>query len=486
MSALSRIDAHVIRSLALGFVGMVACDSSDEAAVLTREQLLDPQTCKTCHPKHYEQWSGSMHAYAAEDPVFIAMNRRAQEEAQLGDFCVKCHAPMAVREGLTLDGLNLAEVPAHLKGVTCYFCHNASDVTADHGNPVTLANDTVMRGGISDPVDPKVHEAAYSEFHDRNSEKSSRMCGACHDFQTPQGVFLERTFAEYRETLFAQPTSSFDTCQGCHMEGEFGVIANVPGVPARRHHDHLWPGVDVALSDFPYRAAMRAAVEECALRNSIQYFSFEAEGDALSTFVATLETSAGHGQPSGASQDRRMWLEIVAYDETDRVVFESGRLADDQNDELLKTLDQTWEFHELIYDAQGNPTHMFWEAAPSAAYPTGYVDRALPGAKTPQAGGHSRTTTFRLPLKLPRRAEFRVRMRPVGFDVLNDLIASGHLAPAVLAEMPTFTLYSAVAEWTPGTQDPRDFTLRPTSFPDCERYRCMFDQGPTGDPNACP
>jgi len=289
--------------LVFGLFCLAACDSTPEAAALTREQLLDPQTCKTCHPKHYEQWSGSMHAYATEDPVFIAMNRRAQEEAQIGDFCVKCHAPMAVREGLTQDGLNLAELPAHLHGVTCYFCHNAVDVTADHGNPLVLANDNVMRGGISDPVDPKVHGAAYSEFHDRNSEKSSRMCGACHDFETPQGVFLERTFAEYQQTLFATPTASFDTCQGCHMEGEFGVVANVPGVPARRHHDHLWPGVDVALSDFPYRAAMRAAVEECALRNSIQFFSFEAEGDALSTFVATLETR-GSGSPETESCGR--------------------------------------------------------------------------------------------------------------------------------------------------------------------------------------
>ena len=40
-----------------------------------------------------------MHAYAAEDPVFLAMNARGQRETKgaLGDFCVKCHAPMAVQ-----------------------------------------------------------------------------------------------------------------------------------------------------------------------------------------------------------------------------------------------------------------------------------------------------------------------------------------------------------------------------------------------------
>ena len=463
---------------------LASCSSEEPAVALTRQQLLDPQTCKTCHPIHYEQWSSSMHAYAAEDPVFLAMNRRGQEEAKLGDFCVNCHAPMAVREGLTTNGLNLAELPAHMRGVTCYFCHNAMDVEGEHGNRLKLANDTVMRGGVRDPVDPGAHQAAYSEFHDRNSPKSSRMCGACHDFEVPSGVFLERTFAEYRETLFARTESrSFDTCQGCHMEGRFGVIANVPGVPARRVHDHLWPGVDIALTDFPHRAAMRAAVEECALRNSIQFFSFEPDGASLSTFVATLETSAGHSLPSGAAQDRRMWLEIVGYDEQDRVVFESGRIADNESEERLKTESQAWSLHEQIFDANGEQVHMFWEVAKSARYPLGYVENALPGAKTPEAGGHSKSFTYRLPLKLPHRAEFRVRMRAVGFDVLQDLVSSGHLAPGVVAEMPTFTLYSAVVEWNASSSNPRDFTLTPTSSPDCERYRCMFE---TGREDACP
>jgi hypothetical protein len=40
-----------------------------------------------------------MHAYAAEDPVFLAMNARGQRETQgaLGAFCVNCHAPLAVQ-----------------------------------------------------------------------------------------------------------------------------------------------------------------------------------------------------------------------------------------------------------------------------------------------------------------------------------------------------------------------------------------------------
>src|SRR5688572_17420291 len=51
-----------------------------EPITLTREQLLDPEACKDCHPRHYREWKSSMHAYAADDPVFLAMNQRGQEE----------------------------------------------------------------------------------------------------------------------------------------------------------------------------------------------------------------------------------------------------------------------------------------------------------------------------------------------------------------------------------------------------------------------
>ena len=48
----------------------------------TIEQLKDPATCKECHAKHYRDWSGSMHAYASDDPLFLAMNERGQREAK--------------------------------------------------------------------------------------------------------------------------------------------------------------------------------------------------------------------------------------------------------------------------------------------------------------------------------------------------------------------------------------------------------------------
>ena len=45
---------------------------------LDAEALMDPAACQGCHPEAYREWSGSMHAYASDDPVFIALNAFAQ------------------------------------------------------------------------------------------------------------------------------------------------------------------------------------------------------------------------------------------------------------------------------------------------------------------------------------------------------------------------------------------------------------------------
>ncbi len=93
-----------------GAILPLGCSSTGSDAprpTFTAEQLRDPTQCKSCHATHYADWSRSMHAYASEDPVFLAMNARGQRETggKLGTFCVQCHAPVAVNDKKTTDGL---------------------------------------------------------------------------------------------------------------------------------------------------------------------------------------------------------------------------------------------------------------------------------------------------------------------------------------------------------------------------------------------
>ena len=53
------------------------------------------------------------------------------------------------------------------------------------------------------------------------------------------------------------------------------------------------------------------------------------------------------------------------------------------------------------------------------------------------------------------RMTVRLRMRPIGVDVLRDLVESGDLDERVIAKMPTFTLHGASREWRPNEPVPR-------------------------------
>src|SRR4051812_29955443 len=193
-------------SAALVAIAAIFAAACGDAPVLSIAELQDPQTCKDCHPKHVAQWSGSMHAYASDDPVFVAMNKRGQRETggALGTFCVKCHAPMAVELGLTTGAFDPAQVPAAARGITCYFCHNVKAVQDTHNNGVVVAHDQTMRGGIGDPVGSPAHHASYDKLMDSDANQSE-ICGSCHDVVTPRGIALERTYQEWQTTFFSQP-----------------------------------------------------------------------------------------------------------------------------------------------------------------------------------------------------------------------------------------------------------------------------------------
>ena len=312
-------------------------------------ELYDSKRCATCHPKHYDEWSASMHAYAAEDPVFLAMNRRGQEETDgaLGSLCVNCHAPLAVRTGLTTDGLNLADVPAELRGVTCYFCHNVESVEGTHNNPLRLSDDVTMRGRIENPVENGVHRSEYSAFLAGDQPESASMCGSCHDIVVPsppapvEPVALERTFTEWKRSVFAPENapspSSMSTCSSCHLP-TVTTEPIAPSGPKRARHSHHMASVNGPLTPFPAtgNAARDAelAAEQAERRRQILDPTVRVEicvqrlSDTESAIHVTLDNAnAGHNFPSGASQDRRAWTEVVAY-QGDAIIYQSGVVPD--------------------------------------------------------------------------------------------------------------------------------------------------------------
>ena len=465
-----------------------ACSSIDDEPPVSFdiEKLKDPATCKECHAQHYREWSASMHAYASKDPVFLAMNRRGQEETAgaLGSFCVNCHAPMAVQEGKTTDGLDIAELPESLQGVTCYFCHNVAAVEGTHNNPIRLAKDTTMRGSFRDPepVANSVHASTYSRFMSGSTPESAQFCGACHDIVLPSPpappprdgtpVKLERTFSEWQDSVFSFGGDGGTlglSCSGvCHMPPppdpfrKYGPAAEKAGlkVGGRDLHEHLFPGADVALTPFPDTGdANDDAFLESHHRQRIQYLldntiqvkeicveSIDLEKVRVKVQLENI--GAGHFWPSGASHDRRAWVEVNAYVDGN-LVYESGTVGPGEDVTALAAANpDIWLFRDQLLGVGDKEPHMFWDIAQSNA-------RMLPAPITRDTGlpefytNHrsqdfpaARAKTIAAPLDRKRlRVTVLVRLQPMGFDVLDDLIASGHLDPAIRGKMPIFNLH---------------------------------------------
>jgi hypothetical protein len=406
---------------------------------------LDPATCANCHADHYRAWSGSMHAYAGDDPVFVAMNARGQRETggALGTFCVQCHAPMAVRLGLTKDGTDLAKLPSKLRGVTCFFCHSVDAVQGTHDAPMHLATDGAMHASIADPIANDAHPSAYSTLHDRAHAASTQLCGSCHDVTTTANVDVERTFAEWRGSIFAHDDGKhLRTCGNCHMPETNGVAANVAGAPMRRVHDHAMPGADVALTPFAETEAQRTGVQTTLDPAISARLCVTSQGTMLGVELRLDNALMGHDFPSGASHDRRAWAEVIAY-AAGQTIFQSGVVADGQSVTALVD-PQLFLLRERLLDANGADARFMWQASSFAV-------ASLPPKVTDVTSDPTFDRSVAKSWLVDASADrvtARVRMIPIGLDVVDDLVASGDLDPALRARVPVFELRATVLEWT--------------------------------------
>jgi hypothetical protein len=489
----------------------MACSSHSSTPtpvpVMTRAQLLDPNTCSTCHSAHYHDWSQSMHAYASKDPVFLAMNARGQRETggQLGTFCVQCHAPMAVRDGMTTDGLNLASLPAvYQQGVTCFFCHSIESVSVAHGGPIAadaafdpdasldnagvdLANDLVMRGEYPNPESPQAltantaHASSYSPLHDHTQPESGQLCGACHDVVSPPGGEIERTYYEWSHSVYATTGAQGEltTCaaSGCHMSAEptLTPIASGQGfsAPARTVHEHDFPGVDVALDpNFTNAAIERGVVQQKLDSETLQgAVCVTALGGVR---VVLDDVAVGHQWPSGATQDRRAWVEVRAS-RNGVPIYQSGVVPDGGTPTEVANDPDMWLLRDCMFGPDGGQVEMFWQAASVQ----GNELPALASVNGLNSGTYThRTQLFPrsgLPITIdggavePDDVKVWVWIQPVGLDVLSDLVDSGDLDAGVLGAMPVFQVSltgpntPGLLEWTPGAatpegNDPYDLT----------------------------
>jgi hypothetical protein len=206
------------------------------------------------------------------------------------------------------------------------------------------------------------------------------------------------------------------------------------------------PGVDIALTEFPGADAQRTLVQD-ALDSSV-WVQLEVFDYGLGTgiTVALDNIAAGHGFPSGAAHDRRAWVEIVALDDTDAVIWSSGTVEDDEPlREVIARDPDVWWLGDWARKADGSDAHAFWEVDDIESSVLVAPSRFSPDDPRYEEPHVSRT--WDLTGLFPSRVDVAVHIRPIGLDVLDVLIASGDLDPTFRAKMPTFTLEGSRTTW---------------------------------------
>ena len=217
-----------------------------------------------------------MHAYAADDPVFRAMNARAPARDQRRARRLLRQVPRAdggARRRSPPTGSTWTTLPQQLQGRDLLLLpRRSSRSTATHNNPLALANDdsavrSVLRSGAGHAAQGRLLALAR-----RRDAGSASMCGSCHDIQNLQGAHVERTFEEWQGTLFATPPNG-QGCAACHMNARDG--RRLGGVDEGAHAARrtafpasTWRSRPFPETDTQQRAGAGAARHRCCSRRS--------------------------------------------------------------------------------------------------------------------------------------------------------------------------------------------------------------------------
>jgi len=248
-------------------------DSSENAhaALFLENRFPSATTCKTCHPRHFEEWAVSQHAYAQISPVFNAMHGTVLKltNGTNGDFCIRCHTPVGMNLGEPLFMSNMDRHPTSREGVTCITCHRLS---RNYGK--ISGRLPIVEGDITQPIygptgsknlqqaleNPEIRVTTEPEGRGRKIHSDvkkytylsqSGLCGTCHDVTLVNGFRLEEAFSEYKMSPAA---SRGESCQDCHMStvpgkasgyarGPAAVVGGVE-TPERKLTNHMFVGPD--------------------------------------------------------------------------------------------------------------------------------------------------------------------------------------------------------------------------------------------------
>lgn len=353
--------------------------TSAEGGYLDIDSFDPPETCQGCHQEIYDQWKGSMHSNAWNDPVYLALMRAASKATKglTDNLCIGCHTPIGLTTGeATPGGERLS--PLSKNGVQCDFCHNISAITGIGNASFVLTPKKYGRslkfGPFKDASSP-YHDTTYSDLHTK-----SELCGACHNVTHPLNrIPIERTYDEWKDSPY--PAEGIG-CQECHMSPGPGFKKN-PGRAAigakEREHifTHYFVGGNTMVPSMlgsEKHARLAREMLQSAARMEIISVRNVRPGATATVVIRVHNSGAGHKLPTGFPEGREMWVDFSVLDGKGKELFRLGRIDGEGRLE-----EGTRNFKVVLGDDAGNIIDVeVWKASrilhDNRILPRGYAD----------------------------------------------------------------------------------------------------------------
>lgn len=220
-------------------------------AIWTEGCYPSAETCRKCHPKQYEEWRASGHAYSAISPMFTRFEQAMIDltRGTVGSFCMRCHSPVGTQMKVPRAS-SMLDAPAIVReGVTCVACHRVREhywrSNGDRRIEPGDIHQPVYGGKGGAGVAAAIAKADEYKLKLESSDTgpgqrihregrffkpitNSDLCVSCHQVAVHPGIWLEVVHAQYRSGPAAKKGIS---CQDCHMGA-------VPGKPLGYEHCH--------------------------------------------------------------------------------------------------------------------------------------------------------------------------------------------------------------------------------------------------------
>jgi len=366
---------------------------------IDKRQLAGSDKCGACHKQIFDEWSSSIHSQAASDKSYVTNISLLADKKGLAStrYCEGCHSPVALMSGqLTKGGTHggTENTLAFHEGVGCMSCHGIDNISHLKGvasyifkpqKDYLFASSTHILSTKLTNFLIRIHPDEHRLDMARPVIKTTQVCATCHvqfmdkDMNDWGWVKMQDEYTAWLNSQYSgQKGDNFNNqtiqrCQDCHFPLVSGVDPSADNNQMIVSHRSL--GSNTAIPwlnrdqqqlkattrflqadkirvdiDLPWRKDATQSEKYINSKNGISsqtpYYLYLGEQADINVTVSNL--SVGHNFPGGTTDINEVWIEIIARDAENNVIYSSGNLDADNNVE-----EQAYFYRTIAVDRFG-------------------------------------------------------------------------------------------------------------------------------------